>query len=537
MENFVALFESMIRFTYHCFDRIVIHGYLTSLTRASNVVYFFRFVVGEKQVTQGVLKKCTDQYKNWVEAFLLNHEVPVKWAEKGVRKEEETRPFLDSMEKSGRFGVYFAYRSMEQGPTYRCIKPKYECNDPDHVILKKHRSRYTYYYFYIRDEALGAFVLRIGTFIPFQTTYILNGHQIMCRELSRQGVSFKTRDNAFVSVSDPGFLQKTADGITAETINKRIDYWTFLLGPKFSKKEHDEMGFHRFYSVQQVEYCQNFIFRRNFPIHRLFERSCELGLWIMTSSKIAEIFGTRLNKKMKGKLQSVLEAIDHGHHVFRAYCRNSFVKQYEKYSTFLRNEVCSNNVRNFNEKKGLDNLDSIRRTLRGVTDRFASFQAEIFNVHADFPLLQRLALPIRHGQRKLPGIKIHDTRIIRLFEVLIHAGALPLGMKFPELHKAILEAFRLNDYGKNQLRYDLTKLKAHGLIERPCNRQAYRLTEKGIKIAILFLMFHKRICGPLANSLFRFKPDTEKATPYSHVEKLLSRADAAINEIFESIAA
>ena len=36
---------------------------------------------------------------------------------------------------------------------------------------------------------------------------------------------------------------------------------------------------------------RDFIFKRNFPIHKLFERSCELGLWRLTAHKISEIFG------------------------------------------------------------------------------------------------------------------------------------------------------------------------------------------------------------------------------------------------------
>jgi len=33
--------------------------------------------------------------------------------------------------------------------------------------------------------------------------------------------------------------------------------------------------------------------------------------------------------------------------VFRAYWKNSFLKQYEKFSRFLRNELVSNNLRDF----------------------------------------------------------------------------------------------------------------------------------------------------------------------------------------------
>jgi pyrroline-5-carboxylate reductase len=42
MDLFVELFGSMLAFVYHCFDRIVIHGYLSSLSRPEQVVYFFR---------------------------------------------------------------------------------------------------------------------------------------------------------------------------------------------------------------------------------------------------------------------------------------------------------------------------------------------------------------------------------------------------------------------------------------------------------------------------------------------------------------
>jgi hypothetical protein len=78
-----------------------------------------------------------------------------------------------------------------------------------------------------------------------------------------------------------------------------------------------------------------------------------------------------------------------------------------------------------------------------------------------------------------------------------------------EIRHAVLTAFHLSDkaYGLNQLRYDLRKLKAHGPLERDGNRYVYRLTLKGFQVALLFLLFHKRLCGPLANSRFHHRPD------------------------------
>ena len=79
------------------------------------------------------------------------------------------------------------------------------------------------------------------------------------------------------------------------------------------------MNLHRSYSINQAEYCRNFIFRRNAPIHRIFERSCEMGLFNLTADKVAQIFGFRKTKRLRGKLYTLLEKVDHGHHVLRAY--------------------------------------------------------------------------------------------------------------------------------------------------------------------------------------------------------------------------
>ncbi|HKV42844.1 MAG TPA: hypothetical protein VJX67_26835 [Blastocatellia bacterium] len=174
-----------------------------------------------------------------------------------------------------------------------------------------------------------------------------------------------------------------------------------------------------------------------------FERSCDIGLLRMLPDKIIHIFGFRISKRLRGKLQSVLESIDHGHHVFRAYGKNAVLRMYEKFSTFLRLEALSNNLKDFGLKKSLEHLDAVRHTLAAVTDRFAGFEAEALNVHVDFPLFQRLALPITCGRSRVPGIKLHDTRMIRLMEVLLHTGTKITGWRAADIHEAILATFGL----------------------------------------------------------------------------------------------
>jgi hypothetical protein len=185
----------------------------------------------------------------------------------------------------------------------------------------------------------------------------------------------------------------------------------------------------------------------------------------------------------------------------------------------------------------LDNLDAVRQTFKVITGRFAGFQAQWLNVHVDFPLLQRIALPITIGSVRYPGIKIHDRRVIQLLEVLLHGGTHVGGWTAKEIHQSVLTTFALSErsYSLNQLRYDLRKLKGHGLLERDGSRYAYRLTSKGVQVALLFLFFHKRLCGPLANSRFHRRPDPQNR-PDSRLEVAYHRADKAIQNIVDLLA-
>jgi hypothetical protein len=88
----------------------------------------------------------------------------------------------------------------------------------------------------------------------------------------------------------------------------------------------------------------------------------------------------------------------------------------------------------------------------------------------------------------------------------------------------------------NQLRYDLRKLKGHGLIQRDGRRYAYRLSDKGVKVALIFVLFHHKLCGPLANSLFHHRPDA-KHQPKSKLETAIHKADASIRNIISLLEA
>src|SRR6516165_6102112 len=97
------------------------------------------------------------------------------------------------MVRNNAYGVYFIFKSLEVGPTFRITVPKYPTQDPNYRIVANQRSRFTHYYFYIRDEVLGPFVMCVGSFFPFKATYYLNGHSfINTSSVVRRSASAKT---------------------------------------------------------------------------------------------------------------------------------------------------------------------------------------------------------------------------------------------------------------------------------------------------------------------------------------------------------
>jgi hypothetical protein len=57
-----------------------------------------------------------------------------------------------------------------------------------------------------------------------------------------------------------------------------------------------------------------------------------------------------------------------------------------------------------------------------------------------------------------------------------------------------------------------------------------------VQVALLFLFFHKQLCGPLANSRFHHQPNPNHR-PDSKLETAYHKADKAIQQIVDLLAA
>jgi len=532
LEKFYKLFLNKLKFSYDSFDRIVLNGYIMSFHKANNLTYYFKFILGHLYINQKLLFSVTENYNKAITAFALKHQLSCEWVEKGVRKEDFVEKYRSRFEKKDQFGVYYILRSKENESTLRVARPNRKDCDEDNYLAKT-RKPFGHYYFYIHDQILGNMCIRVASYLPFKITVYLNGHSYIERYLKNKAGKksiYKKRDNAFLNIRDIGTMLKAKEGFTADLISARVNHWLDIIGPKLEKYP---LCYN--YFIDQIEYCRNFIFKSHSYLSGLFKRSCELSLQLISTDSIRQIFASKAKEE---DITKRLNHVEEGYYVFKAFFKRCSIKQYRKFSNFLRYEVTCNHLPDMKLKKALDHLPEFKQKAEEVLDRYSETEAVMMNCHADADYFIKHSRPVMVGQTKISGIHVYQPRINRMLEVLLHDNRSIGQWKSMEVRQKILSSFAVNEkqYSRNQVIYDIRKLRAHGLVEKLHRSNRYRLTAYGVKVSLAFTLMRKRLYGPLHYSLFENQPDHSIATG-SKLERMYRRLDCSINEILDYLAA
>ncbi len=541
MNRLSQLFSDDIVFSYGCLDRVVIRGYYPALQREENIVHFFRDVVGVPVVDSQALASRTTRYRQWVEEYVRDHQIERLAAPKGVKNEDFVVPYY---ERLGRHeGIACILTSMEQGTTFVSYEPRFPTENESYRILKRCRKLFQHLYFYVFDPVMGPMSVRVSTYLPFSIQVWLNGHSFVAEQLTRQGVGFKKVDNAILAVDNVDALRTAAAALTPELIRERCDYWANRLAPQFNEDERDGANLdHYHYSVAQVEYAYDTIFRDHVPLEAMFRRLAELGALLGGADRTMTTFGRRIDRRYQGKLMTVLEAANQGHPVLRAYYHTSYAKLYGKPDEAflilcLRAEACINDPYHLGVRRGLEHLPTLIEKMAGTTGRYLDLHADLLDSAVDAGHLARLAQPTIRGQRRIPGLRLHDDRVLRLLEVLLQPGGLIADWTTADLHAHVLARFRLTDqeYRLSQLRYDLWKLRAKGLVERVGTTRRYRLTDTGTRLGVVLIKLRFRLLGPLATAAAQ-PPRTHSTTAASAFDAAIRKLDQSLDEVLSALA-
>jgi hypothetical protein len=502
-----------------------------SFHKPNNLTYYFKNILGHRFVNHKLLLSVTKNYNKRIQEFALSQQLSLEYVEKGVRKEDFVLKDRERFEKKEKFGVYYILKSKENESTLRVARPNRKDCDPDNFLAKTSKL-FTHYYFYIHDQVLGNLCIRIASYLPFKITVYLNGHSYIERYLKNnknKKAVYKKRDNAFLNINDIDLLFEAKEQLTADSIRQRINHWLEVIGPNLEKYPLQYS-----YFIDQIEYARNFVFNTHSFLSELFKRSCELSLQLISTDNLRQIFASKAKDE---DISKGLKHIEDGYYVFKSFFKRCSVKQYRKFSNFLRFELTCNHLPDMKLKKSLDHLPEFEKKAEEVLDRYSETEALMMNCHADVDYFVKHSKPLMVGKTKISGLHVYQERINRLLEVLLHDNRSIGQWKSMDIRQKILAYFDVKDkeYSRNQVIYDIRKLRAHGLVEKIGRSNRYRLTAYGIKVALAFTLMRKKIYGPLHYSLFHDQPDHDLATA-SQLERMYRHLDNELNKIQEYLA-
>lgn len=498
MNSFYDHHRDSIRWHYRCFDRILLNGLIQPFQQPERVVGFFNTYRQLYPVSRNVLRGIADQFQIWLKAWASKRSIPIMDAPQG-RRDDFVDPHFNRAKPDE---VVVILKAREPARIMIAVGD----NKTNRWHLQIANRWIVQYNFYINDRRWGRMFVRICPYLPFSARVCLNQHHWLANRMHEEAIDFKQCANAFVRCSAPERLQQLADSLDPRELLTCGQKWLARLTPFFTAKEREEAGCQHRLFFSQIEFCDNLVFRRCAALDKLGERLLDANRMIGQPNKISVIFGRRISKHHRGKLQTEIEDMNLPNPVIRSHYGNGFIKQYVRDHLILRTEATSNNVHDYGVNKSVQNLPALRNALSAINDNYLNVQQDILETFVDRGQLRRLAEPtITPTGKRIPGLRLDHPRQLALMHALVRFAHVAAGNSFTtgEIHPHIIKALGCSPdcYTLASLRYDLSKLRAKGLVAKLPSSRRYQLLPQGYSICLVFLKLFERIYAPLTAGL------------------------------------
>jgi hypothetical protein len=228
--------------------------------------------------------------------------------------------------------------------------------------------------------------------------------------------------------------------------------------------------------------------------------------------------------------------------VIRSHYGNGFVKQYVRDHLILRTETASNNVNDYRVNKSVQNLSVLHNALSAINDNYLNVQQDILETFIDRGQLRKLAEPtVTSTGKRIPGLKLDHPRQLALMHALVRFAHIAAGNTFTtaQIHPRVIVALGCpaERYTLASLRYDLSKLRAKGLIAKLPNSRRYQLLPHGYSICLIFLKLFERVYAPLTAGLLSpiRADDRIQHQTRSQLDRLYQRVIDDLNALVDAV--
>lgn len=475
-------YEPLLDGVYDCIDRIVLNAYCPMLMVPGGVRNWYRIMEGnDKDMSDATMMRYAGRFSRRVQAFCKKKNIPFVHFQTGKRKHEEANKIIPG-DKSfvGVFAVF-----VSRAPSLLWEVKRFN-NDAIDIRRKKKTSLVNHYYFHIMDKEWGHITIRMCAHPPFSCNVILNGHEWVERHKAYNKLQVTKEENCFTSYNSGEKLTQIADTLKINGQFEQVcQRWIYsCLWFVMDKKQQDSTGIRYNFSIYQIEYSRNLLFKRGRQMDDVYQKIIDLTRGRLNIKRLKTIFGKKrrpYNHKSTAPAPEVrIETPDYNLTIFKIHFGRLTVKLYDKGERTLRAEVVVHNTKDLKCKRGIGSFEEITEKLEAIMGSFLS------NIdHAHIATIQdggfeQITNPTLTGKNRLAGIDFNKNRTKHVAIVLLALSMKPGGFTSKDLSNEMAQ-FN-SSYTSRNASYDIKKFRGKGLVKKVVGSIRYVLTEKGVKI-------------------------------------------------------
>ena len=492
MPNVAELIRDHVTLEVECVDRLYLNGYIPTLQTPEQLVAFLRRHRGHPIPSPKLLGDISQGYRRRVEQFARQVGAPMIAFTKGQRKDAVAKWHHARFKKPQ--GVVFIGIAQEKACAFRATHQR--AGRHVHFAYRRQSVGVTHYYFYGLDPEWGPAFLKVCTYAPFAMKLCLNGHEWLKHQLAKRGVPFTALDNGIATCRDPQAVQKLADRLSAEDLQRFLDRWLRWLPMPLCPNDF-AAGYRPRLSLLQMEVSLTQVFDR--PIHgrEFFEEVIRENLDLGRPDRVQLLFERKLIRTTPSRFRT--RVIHHGvAPSLHVEYQHSGVKQYFNEDRALRTETTINDPYDFGIKRSLKHFEYLQRIGQQINRRLLTLERVAQDCTLSAHSLQQLVLPSGQPDQRAPGLRIGDPRVMALLAALCTMGALTDGVTHRTLRPLVRDLLggMSVSYTAGHMCYDLRRLVRKGVLLKLPGRHRYVLTPQGRRWALFVTKTYARILRP-----------------------------------------
>ena len=485
-----------VTFELEAIDRMYLNAYVPALQTGGGFAYFVKSQLQAVVPSTTVVAPMSERFVHAIERFVATEGLDLVTFEKGQRKDDVAQEYRARFD--GEEGVLFVGKAQEKANVFRTEKRR-DTQGKTYPWIIRSTAMVNHYYVYILDRDFGPMFIKFCSYFPYPAKLCLNGHEWLKRQLTQRGIPFEPLDNGIRSTTEARRVQQIADTLSADKIEAVFRKWLRRLPHPFTAA-HRQAGYRYHLSILQSEFALTQVLDRPVTGRCFFEEVIRENLDIGRPDQMQLIFDRRVTRRTPGRFRTrvLTEGVVPALHVDY---KKSKVKQYHKEGQALRTETTINDTYDFAIGRALRNLPALREIGFAANRRLLHVESLSHDCLIGEDHFDTVTHPIVIEQQRAAGLRFGDRRVLALMQTLCLFALSPAGFRHGDVRTAVAQLLGRDaeTYTASQMTYDLRRLRLHALIERVLKTHRYRITDRGARIAMIYVRLHARGFRPAAS--------------------------------------